>query len=147
MRYLPILPILLVWAGCTAPEGSRSRTLTADHVEDIPAPAAARYRDQGAESFSYRAASFRCGKFVYDFEGTVEEAATFYKEVMTAPPYFWVLVADQTVVMNSRHLIFKKNNDRCTVGIDRVQEGNVLELKKADSPVSIVVLLNPTTKK
>jgi hypothetical protein len=141
VKRLALLPALLVWTACAAPEGTRSRTLTTDHLEDIPAPAEARYRDRGGESFSYRAASFRCGKFVYDYDGSVEEAATFYKEVMTAPPYFWVLVADETVVMNSRHLTFKKNHDHCTVSIDRVQEGG-----PKDGPVSIVVLLNPTKK-
>jgi len=41
---------------------------------------------------------------------------------MTSPPYNWTFAGQDRSAAESTTLVFTKNNDRCTVDIDRVSE-------------------------
>ena len=112
--------LVLVVAACEATNAPESAYLPTDVFEDIPAPRDATYRDSKLESFSYRGRSFRCGKFTFDYEGSDADVARFYKETMTAPPYSWTHTNTDRVKSGSTTLTFLKNQDTCTVAIDRV---------------------------
>lgn len=107
---------LLVLAGCqTAPE--QGRILSADIFEDIPAPATARVQTDKSVSFAYRSASFRCAKYVYRFEGEVDEAVAFFHDVMIKPPYSWDLRQETELPVGHARMDFRKGEEYCTVDI------------------------------
>ncbi|MGH7162327.1 MAG: hypothetical protein ACREID_02500 [Planctomycetota bacterium] len=120
-RNLPAAAALL--AACVSTSSSRSGKLSTDIFEDIPAPREASYRDAEGESFSYRCKSWRCGRFVYDLRGKEADATRFYRETMASPPYSWTLMEQQGEEAGSSRLVFAKNDDRCTVDIDRYVVG------------------------
>ncbi|MHC4819000.1 MAG: hypothetical protein ACYTF8_13190 [Planctomycetota bacterium] len=118
MRCVLFATALLAACETTAPPPTRY--LTSDIFEDIPAPKDARYRDFQGESFSYRSQTFRCAKFIYDFVGPDATVVHFYKETMSAPPYSWTLTNEDRTNEGSTTLQFVKNQDTCTVDVDRV---------------------------
>lgn len=118
MRCLLFATALLAACETTAPPPTRY--LTSDVFEDIPAPKDARYRDVQGESFSYRSQTFRCAKFIYDYVGPDATVVQFYKETMGAPPYSWTLTNEDRTNEGATTLLFVKNQDTCTVDVDRV---------------------------
>ena len=118
MRYALLATVLLAACEMTAPPPTQY--LTNDIFEDIPAPKNARYRDVKAESFSYRSRTFRCAKFIYDYVGSDANVVQFYKETMGAPPYSWTLTKEDRTNEGATTLQFVKNQDTCTVDVDRV---------------------------
>lgn len=123
-------------AACEAP-GASTGLLQADQFEDIPVPRAARCRTHHAESFSYRTDTFRCGKFVYDYQGTVAEVVRYFRDTMARAPFSWELKDASGTAEGSTTLVFTKNDERCTVDIDRIPRP---ETKEQD--VLILVRLN-----
>ncbi|MFQ5843907.1 MAG: hypothetical protein ACE5JG_02865 [Planctomycetota bacterium] len=119
MRTFTVLCALAL-ASCSAvgPTSRLSREIGTEIFEDVPSPAAARYDDAGGRSFSFQGPAYRCGRFVFSIEGTVEEAASFYRGTMTQPPYSWTLTNEK---MDGAVLVlsFEKGEDRCVVQIDR----------------------------
>lgn len=115
----------LVLAACTTPPADHGDRLSADMFEDIPAPKTAVYVTRSNESFSYRSGTFRCGKFVYEYQGDADEVARFYSETMANPPYSWTLAKTESPGSGSTTLVFTKNDDHCTVDIDRVPRPNI----------------------
>jgi hypothetical protein len=118
MRCALFAAVLL--AACETTPPPASTYLSTDVFEDIPAPKDARYRDAKGESFSYRSQTFRCGKFIYDFVGSDAAVVQFYKETMGAPPYSWTLTKEDRAGEGTTTLLFVKNQDTCTVDVDRV---------------------------
>jgi hypothetical protein len=118
MKRALLAAILL--AACEMTTPPPTRYLHSDVFEDVPAPKAARYRDAKGESFSYRSQTFRCGKFLYDYIGSDAAVVQFYKETMGAPPYSWTLTDEDRTSEGSTSLQFVKNQDTCTVDVDRV---------------------------
>lgn len=116
----PCLALFALFAACEAPQ-QRGRNLSADIFEDLPAPREAVYRHNRAESFSWRGASFRCGRFQYDYSGAHADAVRFYQDTMTRPPYSWELVSEQKEREGSAKLQFRKGDDVCTVDVDFVE--------------------------
>ena len=104
----------------TPAASSRPTYLSTDIFEDVPAPRDAVYMHNKHESFSYRTATFRSGKFLYAWKGTQPDAVAFFKQTMSAPPYRWTLTGDSTPVTGSTKLTFVKGADTCTVDIDNV---------------------------
>lgn len=111
---------LLGACAATKPSGGSFST---DIFEDVPAPRTAIYRDAAHESFSYRTATHRCGRFRYDYTGSQSDAIEFFRQTMTAPPYSWAIESDEAPVDGSASLVFRKGDDRCTVDIDRHADG------------------------
>jgi hypothetical protein len=107
---------LLVACASSPPHGGN---FSSDIFEDIPAPRTAVYREEAAESFSYRTPTHRCGRFRYDYQGSQSETVDFFRQTMTTPPYSWALVSEEAPAEGSSHLVFKKGEDRCTVDVDR----------------------------
>ena len=120
-----VFTLALMLAACAATTQGDGGRLSADMFEDIPAPKSATYVSRNNESFSYRSSTFRCGKFVYEYQGTVEQAVRFYTETMGNPPYSWTLASTESPGSGSTTLVFTKNDDRCTVDIDRVPRPNI----------------------
>jgi len=118
MKCVLLATVLLAACEMTAPPPTRY--LTSDVFEDIPAPKDARYRDVKGESFSYRSQTFRCAKFIYDFVGPDATVVHFYKQTMGAPPYSWTLTNEDRTNEGATTLQFVKNQDTCTVDVDRV---------------------------
>jgi hypothetical protein len=118
MRCTLLAAVLL--AACTTTAPPPQQYLGNDVFEDIPAPKDARYRDAKGESFSYRSQTFRCAKFIYDFVGSDAGVVQFYKETMGAPPYSWTLTKEDRTAAGATTLVFVKNQDTCTVDVDRV---------------------------
>lgn len=108
--------------GCQSSTASSSRRLSTEIFEDLPAPRTAVYRKTGGESFSFLCRSFRCGRFVYDYPGSHEEAVSFFAETLTQPPYSWTLADSKADQVGSARMVFTKGEDRCTVEVDRVQK-------------------------
>jgi hypothetical protein len=106
-------------AACASTTTQPGGSFSADIFEDIPAPKTAVYHETGAQSFSYATQTHRCGRFQYDYLGSQSEAVAFFKDTMTAPPYSWTLVSEETPAEGSALLVFTKGGDRCTVDIDR----------------------------
>jgi hypothetical protein len=122
MRLVPnvaLAAMLAIGAGCQAP-AAPTAPLATDIFEDVPAPRGAAYLDRRLESFSYRAATFRCGLFAYDWHGSESDVIRFYKETMTTPPYSWTFSGQEGAEEGSTRLLFVKGDDRCTVDVDRV---------------------------
>ena len=119
------LGIALMLAACTTPLRDDEGRLSADMFEDIPAPESAVYVTRNNQSFSYRSSTFRCGKFVYEYQGSAEDVTRFYSETMANPPYSWTLASTESPGSGSTTLVFTKNDDRCTVDIDRVRRPNI----------------------
>jgi hypothetical protein len=111
---------VVLLAACEATPPPATTYLSHDVFEDIPAPKDARYREVDGESFSYRSQTFRCGKFIYDYVGSDATVVQFYKETMGAPPYSWTLTKEVRPGEGSSTLQFVKNQDTCTVAVDRV---------------------------
>jgi len=88
--------------------------------EDIPAPRTAVYVDHDNTSFSYSAETFRCGRFLFQYQGRDTDAVAFYRRVMVAPPYSWKLLHQDARAAGSTTLVFAKNEDRCSVDIDSI---------------------------
>ncbi|MHC4547928.1 MAG: hypothetical protein ACYTEZ_04055 [Planctomycetota bacterium] len=114
--------LVLFFAACKTPPPASRTYLHTDVFEDIPAPREARYRNANMESFSYRSQSFRCGKFIFDYQGSDADVVRFFKETMTAPPYSWTLTDEDRVQAGSTGLVFVKGEDRCTVEVDVVPQ-------------------------
>jgi hypothetical protein len=137
MRAASLLALMML-AACQQPQKPGSTgALNPDIFEDLPAPKDAVYRDADNESFSYRGGSFRCGRFVYDFKGSQEEATAFFKETMTTPPYNWTLAGEDQPAAGTVTLVFTKNEDRCTVDVDRLASG-----ARGKDQVVIIVQVN-----
>jgi hypothetical protein len=117
--------IALMLAACATPPRDDGGRLSADMFEDIPAPESAVYVTRDNRSFSYRSSTFRCGKFVYEYQGSADDVTRFYAETMANPPYSWTLSATESPGSGSTTLVFTKNDDRCTVDIDRVPRPNI----------------------
>jgi len=108
--------LVLVLGGCrTAPESGQ--VLSTEIFEDIPAPATARVQTDKAVSFAYRSDSFRCAKYIYTFEGEVEEAVAFFSDVMVRPPYSWDLRHEAELPVGHALMNFRKGEEYCTVDI------------------------------
>jgi hypothetical protein len=116
MMLLASLPLL---AACQTPRTTAS-ALSTDIFEDVPAPRGAVYVDGQHESFSYRARTFRCGLFRYEWSASEADLVRFYKETMVAPPYSWAFAGEEAQSEGSTRLSFTKGDDRCTVDVDRV---------------------------
>jgi len=109
--------------GCAATDGMvpGSKILTTDQFEDIPAPKAAEYRVRSAESFSYRSGpEFRSGRFVYEYEGEIETAVEFFRDLMQRPLYGWKLLGEDHMAAGSWSLEFAKGRDTCFIDVDRI---------------------------
>lgn len=111
---------VVLLAACESTPPAATTYLSHDVFEDVPAPKDAHYRETKGESFSYRSQTFRCGKFIYDFVGSDASVVQFYKETMGAPPYSWTLTREERTAEGSTALQFVKNQDTCTVDVDRV---------------------------
>ena len=118
MRCALFAAVLLGACEMTSP--APATYLSRDVFEDVPAPRDARYRDAQGESYSYRSQTFRCGHFIYDYVGSDAAVVQFYKETMGAPPYSWTLTGEDRTNEGSTTLLFIKNQDTCTVDVDRV---------------------------
>lgn len=128
---------LLALAACeTAPV--RRGPLGNDIFEDVPAPKTAVYRHAKNESFAYNARTFRCGRFVFEYQGKAADAAAFFRRTMVQPPYSWTLTAEDSAGAGSYNLVFEKNDDRCTVDVDRVPKADIGKTRN----VNILVRVN-----
>lgn len=127
MRRTALWAVLgLVLAGCqTAPEPNP--VFSTEIFEDIPAPATARVQTDNAVSFAYHSESFRCAKYVYRFEGKVDEAVAFFHEVMVKPPYSWQLGTESELPAGHARMDFRKGEEYCTVDIRRQAPGTSQE--------------------
>lgn len=112
----PAAALILCLAACQGP-GPRSGTLRTDQFDDIPVPGNATYRSERAESYSYRTETFRCGRFVYDYPRSAEQARDYFSSAMVRPPYSWALAAENTAENGAFRLVFTKNDERCTVDL------------------------------
>jgi hypothetical protein len=127
--------VLLLTAACATTSGGY---LGSDVFEDIPAPKRAIYITRDNESFSYRSRTFRCGRFVYEFQGDQQEVARFYRETMAAPPYSWTFESEDGTGAGSTRLLFRKQDDECRVDVNHVPK---LGVERPDN-ISIIVRLN-----
>lgn len=109
---------LLALAACRggAPPPASTRLAT-EIFDDVPAPKNAAYREGKGESFSFRTSGFRCGRFVYDYPDSEEDAVRFFKETMQRPPYSWKLTKEERAEEGAARLTFVKNEDTCTVNV------------------------------
>ena len=98
--------------------GTTSTVLTDKIFEDLPAPATAAFEPAG--SFSFQGSAYRCGRFFYSFNGSVEECVQFYRGTMTQPPYSWTLTEETSAGPDTLHMVFAKGEDRCTLDLDRL---------------------------
>lgn len=132
------LVFLVVGACQQTQQGPASKYVRTEIFEDVPAPKGAVYREQEGQSFSYSSDHFRCGKFVYDYSATAEDAVAFFKETMTQPPYSWVLKDESwRPAEGIAALTLVKNEDRCTVDVKRTTPPGAEEPQ-----VSLVVRVN-----
>ncbi len=130
MKEFTAVALLAMLAACKAPAPEPVSTRVHTEIfDDVPAPKTATYRDRGAESFSFRTSGFRCGRFVYDYDDSEEDAVRFYKATMTRPPYSWKLTKEERDVEGSARLTFVKNDDRCTVNVARIRGSTVLTVR------------------
>jgi len=138
MKILPLALVVLCLAACDtptkAPDGEYLRT---DIFEDIPAPRSAMYVHDHQESFAYSSDSYRCGKFIFRYEGSQADAVRFFKETMTSPPYNWKLTKEEQVARGSTVLAFLKNDDHCTVNLDRVPRPKQAQPHNVDITVRV----------
>jgi hypothetical protein len=110
----------LILAGCqTAPEPNP--IFSTEIFEDIPAPATARVQTDDAVSFAYHSESFRCAKYVYSFEGRIDDAVAFFHEVMVKPPYSWKLGEQADLPAGHARMDFRKGEEYCTVDLRRME--------------------------
>lgn len=128
---------LLVLSGCQSAAPDSGGILRTEIFEDIPSPRSARVQTDRALSFSYSSESFRCAKYVYRFDGEVDEVVDFFHEVMGGPPYSWNLNSEDELPGGHARLNFQKGEERCTVDI----RSNDARAKKADL-VLITILVN-----
>lgn len=105
--------------------------------EDVVAPRGATYLHANGKSFAYRRPTFRCGRFVFDWQGAEADAVRLYKERMVAPPYSWTFAGDEGQ-SGSVRLFFVKGDDRCIVDIDRIPKPGI----GMENNLSIVVRVN-----
>jgi len=128
-----------LFAGCsTTPEDHHA--LGNAQFEDIPVPRGATYRNSGERSYSYRSRNFRCGRFRYHYNESVQDATEFFRTTMVRPPYNWALDEDDRVPKGSTRLVFTKDDERCTIDVDYIPG-----TRKDHLPtVFIVVRLNYT---
>ncbi len=130
MRGLAAVALLATLAACKAPAPKPVSTRVQTEIfDDVPAPKTAIFRARDAESFSFRTSGFRCGRFVYDYDDSEEDAVRFYKATMTRPPYSWKLTKEERDVEGSARLTFVKNDDRCTVNVARIRGSTVLTVR------------------
>ena len=130
MRDFAAVALLATLAACKAPTSDPVSTRVQTEIfDDVPAPKTAVYRDRGAESFSFRTNAFRCGRFVYDYDESEENAVRFFKATMTRPPFSWKLTKEEREVEGSARLTFVKNDDRCTVNVQRIRGSTVLTVR------------------
>ena len=132
---------LAILAACQEPPRTdESRYIRDEPFEDLPAPKDSVYRDRQRESFSYSSESFRCGKFLYDYEATPEETVAFFKQTMTKPPYGWKIEDERWRPDDGiANLTLLKNSDRCTIEVRRVKVA-----RDARPKVAIEVRVNYT---
>jgi hypothetical protein len=130
-----LLAMLPLVAACQTRPGPSSG-LSTDIFEDVPAPRGAVYVDGRHESFSYRARTFRCGLFHYEWNDAETYLVRFYKETMVAPPYSWAFAGEEAQREGSTRLSFSKGDDRCTVDVDRVPKPG------AEGRINLVVRVN-----
>jgi len=115
--------LTLILCSCqTAPEPNP--LFSTEIFEDIPAPATARVQTDNAVSFAYHSESFRCAKYVYKFEGKVDEAVAFFHEVMVKPPYSWQLGTESEMPADHARMDFRKGEEYCTVDIRKQASGS-----------------------
>ena len=113
----------LALAACAStPAEPQSRRLDKKIFDDVPAPEKALYRSESGESFSFTTKGFRCGRFLFDYSGSEEEAVRFFKTWMQKPPYSWSLTDENRDVEGSTELSFVKSADECTIDVDRKAE-------------------------
>ena len=124
MRALPLFAVLLLLAACQS-RPAPAAPLSTRIFEDIPAPRGVTYLEANFESFSYQTPTFRCGRFLFDWQGSEADAIRFYRETMTTPPYSWTFAGEDRVEEGSARLTFVKGEDRCTVDIDRIPKPGV----------------------
>jgi len=104
---------------CQTPNASDSPgTLTTVIFEDVPAPRDARYRAGKGESFSYQSETFRCGRFEFEYPGKPADAADFFRQTMTRPPYNWTLAGESPAGEGGTTLELTKLDDRCAIQIE-----------------------------
>ena len=115
----------LLLAACESSDVRRSGALSTDIFEDIPAPKSAFYVHAHQESFAYSGKTYRCGRFVYEYQGDPANAARFFRKTMLTPPYSWSLLTEDSTEVGSYTLVFEKNEDRCTIDIDRVPKPDI----------------------
>ena len=134
-----LLCAAVLFLGCgTTPEDHRA--LGDAQFEDIPVPRGATYRNSNEQSYSYRSENFRCGRFRYRYDGSVQDATTFFRTTMVRAPYNWALNEDDRVPKGSTRLVFTKDDERCTIDVDYVPGTREAHIPK----VFILVRLNYT---
>ena len=106
-----------------------SRRLSDKIFDDVPAPEKAVYRSDSGESFSFTTKGFRCGRFVFDYSGSQEDAVRFFKTWMQKPPYSWSLTDEKREMEGSTELSFLKSADECTIDIDRKAQSVVIAVR------------------
>jgi hypothetical protein len=127
--FIPVA-LLATFAACKAPAPEPVSTrLHGEIFDDLPAPKTATYRDRGGESFSFRTSGFRCGRFVYDTEESEESSVRFFKSTMTHPPFSWKLTNEERDVEGAARLTFVKNDDRCTINVQRIRGSTLLTVR------------------
>ena len=129
--------IFVVLGGCQSAAPDSAGILSAEIFEDIPSPRSARVQTDHALSFSYASDSFRCAKYVYRFDGEVDEVVDFFHEVMGGPPYSWTLKSEDELPSGHARLNFRKGEEYCTVDI----QSNNARAKK-DDLILITILVN-----
>ena len=137
MRLGALFVVLLVLASCQSAPPDRSGILQTEIFEDIPSPRTARVQTDRAVSFSYSSDSFRCAKYVYRFDGEVDEVVDFFHDVMGGPPYSWKLRSEDELPRGHARMHFRKGEERCTVDV-RSNEAN----EGKDDLVTITILVN-----
>jgi len=117
---LPALSALLLLVAACQSRPAPAAPLSTRIFEDVPAPRGVTYLEANFESFSYQTPTFRCGRFLFDWQGAETDAVRFYRDTMASPPYNWTFAGEDRVEEGSTRLTFVKGEDRCTVDIDRV---------------------------
>jgi len=116
----------------------KASPLSTQPFEDVIAPRGATYVTANGRSFAYRKPTFRCGRFVWDWQGAEAEAVRFYKDRMTAPPYSWTFAGEEGAESGSTRLFFVKGPDRCIVDIDHIPRPGI----GMETNLSIAVRVN-----
>ena len=120
----PLLGLLLL-AACQTPPPESGSPVRSDIFEDLPVPKGAVYIHRNHESFSYRGETFRCGKFLFEYQGDHAATVAFFRDTMTRPPYSWTLEQEDTAGQGTATLVFRKGDDRCTIDIDYVPSPSI----------------------